>query len=195
VPVLLPHESALIERYVAMCDGLILTGGSDPNTAAFGEAVHPKARVMDPQRQAFEVGLLETWARVKPQAAVLGVCLGMQLMALHAEGQLDQYLPETLDDPSVHQEYKRHAIDICVTDSVLADAAAQTVVSSHQQAVADAGTMRVIARATDGVIEAIDDPGKKFYVGVQWHPERGGDQLLSQGLIAQLVQAAGLCTS
>ncbi len=187
VPVWLPHEPELVERYVAMCDGFILTGGNDPDTTAFGYPSHPKARVMDARRQAFEVGLLKS---AKPQAAVLGVCLGMQLMGLHAGGELNQYLPDTLATHEDHLDYKRHPVTLCVDDSSLKPQPDETIVSCHQQAMATAGSMRVIARAPDGVIEAIDDPGKKFYVGVQWHPERGGNEPLSQGLFARLVEAA-----
>jgi putative glutamine amidotransferase len=203
-PVLLPHEMTCVEHYVLLCDGLILTGGVDPDTRAFGQPMHPKARPMDPTRQAFELALLEAVAG-RPHYPVLGVCLGMQLMALHAGGELNQYLPDTLTKPEIHQKNYRHTVMIVAGDSALftepggpgreADAAEETVASFHQQAVASAGRLRVVARAADGVIEAIDDPSRRFYGGVQWHPERGGEGALSAGVMRRLVAACRRQTS
>lgn len=191
LPVLLPHEVARVDGYMQRCDGFILTGGVDPDVRLFGDALHEDARVMDPTRQAFETALLEALGDAKPQAACLGVCLGMQMMALTAGGRLDQYLPATMGEEAAaaHQDDRRHALRLLANDSVLGDAAGE-VVSSHRQAVADAGRLRIVATAPDGVIEAIDDPARRFHVGVQWHPERGDDGPLSRGLIAALVSAA-----
>jgi len=188
VPVLLPHEPTLVDSYVQLCHALIFTGGVDPDTTAFGEPMHPKARPMDQRRQAFELALLDAVDRARRPA--LGVCLGMQLMALHAGGHINQYLPDTLASHEPHRQSRRHPIVLKVFDSVLGDDAHSMVVSSHQQAVDRAGSMRVVAVAPDGVIEAIDKPGRDFYLGVQWHPERGGNEPLNRGLIARLVQAA-----
>ena len=189
LPVLLPHEPALAALYVQQCDGLLLTGGADPLTEGFGEPTHAQAQRMDARRQAFELALL---AAVQEQSAtpVLGVCLGMQLMALHAGGRLDQHLPETLTSHADHLHDRRHGLSFDAADSVLQPVEGQ-VVSHHRQAVTDAGRLRVVAKAHDGVIEAIDDPARPFYLGVQWHPERGGAGPLNHDLIACLVRAAG----
>jgi gamma-glutamyl-gamma-aminobutyrate hydrolase PuuD len=63
------------------------------------------------------------------------------------------------------------------------------VVSAHRQAVADPGRLRRLAVAPDGVCEAVDDPRRPFYVGVQWHPERGGPGVWSAGLLERFVVA------
>ena len=201
VPVMLPHEPQSAARYVDLCHGLVLTGGVDPRTDRFGEPTHPKARPMDPTRQAFELALLKTIdeVAVKP---VLGVCLGMQLMALHRGGRLDQYLPDTMAQPQVHSKYGRHAIEFDFDDSIVVanqppPSAGWTVISNHQQAVADPGSLRTVARAPDGLIEAIDDPDRRFYVGVQWHPERAeadDPAAINQGLFDRLVAASGPAT-
>ena len=187
VPVLLPHEPALAEAYARQCAGLILTGGVDPDTTAFGEPLHASARPMDRRRQAFELALLDVLGDQMPDKPVLGVCLGMQLMALHAGGRLDQYLPETLARADVHAQDHRHALVLRVSDSVLGTVAVGPVVSAHRQAVVDAGSLRVVAAAPDGVIEAVDDPARRFYLGVQWHPERGGGDALNRGLIRRML--------
>lgn len=202
VPVLLPHEPELAGEYVRRCDGIICTGGMDPDTTPFGEPMHPKARRVDPRRQAFELALLDVCRSLQPDKPVLGICLGMQLLTLHAGGRLDQYLPEHLPTAAMHQKENRHPVVLCAADSVLIgegstaqDAASRdTVVSWHQQAVCDPGSLRVVARASDGVIEAVDDPQRRFYGGVQWHPERGGDGPFNRDLIARLVRASRSAT-
>jgi len=194
IPVLLPHEPSLAHVYVGQCDAIILTGGVDPDTKSFGQPTHPKARSLDARRQAFELALLGACDRRQDQP-VLGVCLGMQLMALHRGGRLHQYLPDVLDDPGKHQGSRLHPIIPLVSDSVLSplqghgSSAQWMVVSEHVQAVADPGKLRAIAAAPDNVIEAIDDPARPFYLGVQWHPERGDESAVNLGLFKQLVAA------
>lgn len=187
-------DPELAGHYAQACDGFVFTGGLDPDTAAFGEPMHLKARKIDPLRQAFESALLEELAK-RPRVPVLGICLGMQMMALHAGGRLNQYMPQTHEDPEAHQNGADHPIRVTVRDSVLrpGDAAGgEAIYSSHQQAVADPGKMRVVAVANDGTVEAIDGQpihGDRFYLGVQWHPERGGDGPLNLGLFRRLMEA------
>ncbi len=189
MPVILPHQVEYVERYAATCHGFVFTGGDDPATEMFGEATHPAAKVMDTGRQAFELALLAAVDRLRPGAAVLGVCLGMQLMALHRGGKLHQHLPDVLGDAAAaHAGNRRHAV-------TFDDGRTGEVVSSHHQAVADAGQLRTIARAPDGIIEAIDDPAHPFYLGVQWHPERGGDDAITRRLIEQFVSTAARATT
>ena len=188
VPVLLPHVPELAEAYLEWCDGLILTGGVDPNTTQFSQPMHPLARPVDSQRQAFELALLDACANFAADKPVLGVCLGMQLMALHAGGRLNQYLPDTQAQPEVHEKDNRHELVLRVADSVLGKPATTSVVSAHRQAVSHAGALRVVADGPDGLIEAIDDPHRRFYLGVQWHPERGGDDQLNRGLFRRMIE-------
>ena len=198
LPVLLPQEVELAAQYVELCDGLMLTGGDDARTEGFGVPPHAQSRCIEPRRQAFEMALLDALAK-KPQRPVLGVCLGMQLLALHAGGRMNQHLPDTLVNAiEEHQNNHRHAIVVEIATSALFNSpggvqlsnaifSSQTVVSSHHQAVEDAGRLRVIATSSDGVIEAIDDPARLFYVGVQWHPERS-EGVLNLDLIGRFVE-------
>jgi len=192
----LPVEPTAAEPYAARCDAFILTGGDDPRTDLFGEPTHPKAEPIDQQRQAFELKLLAALTAF-PEKPVLGICLGMQLQALHAGGRLDQHLPDLLGNAAAaHRDNRPHPIQWQVTDSVLSpdarDAEGEAkVVSNHHQAVSEPGGLRTVATAPDGVIEAIDDPARPFYAGLQWHPERGdADGPLSLRLIRRFVAAA-----
>ncbi|MBL4699986.1 MAG: gamma-glutamyl-gamma-aminobutyrate hydrolase family protein [Phycisphaeraceae bacterium] len=174
LPVHLSQNVSLVEDYAHACDGFIFTGGNDPDTRPFGEPLHPKARLIAPERQAFELALLDTLAHAHAQKPVLGVCLGMQMMALHAGGKLEQYLPDVMANAASHANDQLHQVDMVAScpwvESMLCDE--PKVCSYHRQAVADSGKMRVVAKSPDGVIEAIDDPTRKYYIGLQWHPER-----------------------
>ncbi|MEL7473672.1 MAG: gamma-glutamyl-gamma-aminobutyrate hydrolase family protein [Planctomycetota bacterium] len=185
-PVLLPPMPDLATAdELARYDAFILTGGDDPITEPFGEATHDAAVRLKPDRQAFEVELVRLLRRSNDQRPVLGVCLGLQLMALVAGGRLDQHMPDTTPTHADHWDAE-HAIEPTDTDLL----SPGVVHSRHRQAVVDVGTLRVAARAPDGVIEAAEDPDHPFYLGVQWHPERTPNPALGANLFARLVESA-----
>lgn len=187
VPVLLPPVASLAWRHASLCDAFVLTGGDDPRTEPFGEPTHPMAVPVHPDRQAYELALLDALARLAPRKPVLGVCLGMQYMALHAGGKLNQHMPEDIPTHEDHRHDRAHNVRPVVEGAPFP---AGLVTSHHRQAVRDAGRMRALAVAEDGVIEAIDDPSRGWYVGVQWHPERTRAPALGQALYDRLVGAA-----
>lgn len=162
-------------------DGLVLTGGDDPIMEPFGVESHPEACLIDRRRQEFEVALLEQVDHL-PELPVLGVCLGMQLMGLHAGGELDQHLPDTLASAADHADGRTHPVSGSLGSG--------SVWSRHRQAISDPGSLEIVARSADGVIEAIADSGRPMYLGVQWHPERTEDDRLGLDLFRRLVQHA-----
>jgi len=177
-------------------DGLLLTGGPDLDSTLWGEAVHPAAKRLDPRRQAADLALLAAAeARGMP---VLGVCLGCQEMAAYRGGRLIQHV---YDDPKVgaHGGDGRPAATHRVTieaDSLLARLVGGEpfdVNSTHHQAVREPGRgMRRVATAEDGTIEAIEDvDGRRFFLGVQWHPEKLRTVARHLALFRGLVEAAG----
>lgn len=186
VPIILPCRTELLDEFLALCDGFILTGGDDPSMERWGIPTHPKAKPIDPERQDFELALL---ARLDEQLRipVLGICLGMQLMGLHASGTIDQHLPDSLPTASQHWGRTPHTIT--------GELGTGTVLSHHRQALASAGSLRVAATAADGVIEAVTSPDRPFYLGVQWHPERTDDERFGIGLFKQLVDATRTVTN
>jgi putative glutamine amidotransferase len=181
MPLILPCRCECLADYLELCDGFLLSGGDDPNTERWGVPMHARARPIDPERQAFELGLLDALAN-RPEKPALGVCLGMQLMALHAGGTLDQYLPDTLPSAADHWGRKTHP--------VFGPLGEGPVHSHHRQAMVDPGALRVVARAPDGVIEAVQAVERPLYLGVQWHPERTEEATLGFNLIRRLVEAA-----
>lgn len=194
VPVVLAPIVEAIPGYLALCDGFVLTGGDDPSTEPFGEPTHERAVRVHPQRQLFDTALLMA-LRQATDAPTLGICLGMQMMALTAGGSLNQHMPDDTPTHAQHAGNAVHAIRPVVVGGVGSVGSGGVigegrVTSHHRQAVRDPGRLRVIALAPDGIIEAVDDPGRAFFVGVQWHPERSEDGELGEGLFRRLVAAA-----
>ena len=181
LPMILSGDPRDVDEAIEQCDGFVLTGGDDPIMEAFGIETHAAAIPVDPRRQEFELALL---ARLdaSPQQPVLGVCLGMQMMGLHAGGVLDQHLPDSLPSFESHAAGAEHV----VTGSL----GTGQVWSRHRQALTNSGALDVVATAEDGVIEAIEAPDRCLYLGVQWHPERTQHTGLGLGLFQRLVEAA-----
>lgn len=196
LPVILPCDTDTLapehaaRAHADLVHALVLTGGDDPATEPFGEPTHPAAKLIDPVRQAYETALLQH-ARER-DLPTLGVCLGMQMMALTAGGTLDQHLPDTTPTHDDHANDRAHSIipQPIKGPPPCAPITPATVTSWHHQAVREPGSMRVLARAHDHVIEAIDDPAFRFFLGVQWHPERTPDPHLGDAIFDHLVAAA-----
>lgn len=179
-----------IDALVARFDGIVLTGGDDPRTESFGSPTHLKTTPVFTERQAFESAILESLGRTQPERPLLGICLGMQMMTLHSGGSLHQFMPES--HPKTHKNHWASEHDI-VPEPSESDTPLVLQGSSHshhKQAVDSPGALRVLARAPDGVIEAVGDPTRPFHLGVQWHPERTESHELGQRLFDELVVAA-----
>lgn len=177
LPILLPHARDAAAAYLALLDGLVLTGGAfDVPPELYAEQRRPSCGVTKPERTAFERDILE--AALAARLPVLGVCGGMQLMNVVRGGTLYQDLaadaglsgheqPEPKDVPS-HDALVAAGTHL----AALVGAGPLPVNSTHHQAVKDPGQgILVSARAPDGVIEAIELPDLPFAIGVQWHPE------------------------
>ncbi|HXK21452.1 MAG TPA: gamma-glutamyl-gamma-aminobutyrate hydrolase family protein [Myxococcota bacterium] len=167
--VILPPQSDP-KALAARLDGLLLPGGGD----FLPDRPYPPEVVFDPvapRQRAFDEDLLA--ASLARELPVLGICYGMQLLALHCGGRLHYDLPTDLPTAAPHRLGEgRHALRV-ESGSSLARAlgsATGPVNSRHHQAVADAGRARVAATSPDGVIEAIE-LAEGFAIGVQWHPE------------------------
>jgi len=185
LPVFISPDQALIAQQLETFDGFVLTGGDDPRTESFGEPTHPAATPMHAQRQGYEVELIQSLL-ARPEIPVLGICLGMQLLALVAGGKLDQHLPDHHPNSDRHRGDALHPIIPSPGSSLPAG----QVVSHHRQAVRDAGRFSVAARSDDGLIEAIQLPQAAFCLGVQWHPERTPDLSLGAEVFRNFMAAA-----
>jgi putative glutamine amidotransferase len=190
VPVLLPAaaEPGAADAVVARLDGLVISGGADVDPSRYDAEPHPRTRGWRPDRDAWEIALLDAADLVG--LPVLGVCRGMQLMAVRAGGVLDQHVPDLVD----HERHSPGAdefgtVDVTTTPGtrvagLVGDRLA--VNCHHHQSVRTHPGFEAVAHAADGTLEAMEAPGDRFCVGVQWHPETAADV----GLLAGLVRAA-----
>jgi putative glutamine amidotransferase len=174
IPTYLPIQPRC-EEIAARIDGLLTPGGDDilPETP-YPEEVRFEAA--PPEQIAFDRALLShALARGLP---ILGICYGMQILALHCGGALHHHVPLDVPgavDHGLPEGEARHPIRVepgTLLEATLG-ARPEPVNSAHHQAVASPGEgLRASARAADGVIEAIEREGGDFCLGVQWHPER-----------------------
>lgn len=166
-------------------DGLVLAGGPDVGPELYGEEPGPRT-VSVPERDTAEMFLVR--AALEHNMPVLGVCRGMQLMAVAAGGRLHQHLPDVFGHekhrpaPGVYGAQEARFTPGSRIAALMGDDRA--IHCFHHQGVADAGTLTVTGRADDGVVEAIEDPAHRFALGVQWHPEVTRDARLFGALVA-----------
>jgi putative glutamine amidotransferase len=186
-PVLLPPDEDGPD-ILGILDGLVLAGAADSYPARYGARPHPETHGLRPDRDAGELALLR--AAFDSGVPVLGVCRGMQLMAVAAGGQLIQHMPDevgTDEHRPAPGVYGSHGASFAPGSRVAGILGASLDVNSyHHQGVADPGWLTVSGWADDDSIEALEDPSRRFAVGVQWHPEATGDHRL----FAALVEAA-----
>ena len=189
VPVLLPPAMPYDDAAMAVVrrlDGLVVSGGADVDPELYDEPAHPATGAPRPDRDAWELALLRAAEDV--DLPVLGVCRGLQVMAVAAGGSLVQHLPETLGT-AAHDPGGDGFGDVQVrldpTSSLarLLGAERTGVRCHHHQAVSTHPGLTPVAWAEDGTVEALERPGEGFWLGVQWHPEVYGDADLFQALV------------
>lgn len=190
VPLLLPPVDVVgaADVVVARLDGLVISGGADVDPGRYGAEPHPSTASWRPDRDAWELALLDAAAAIG--LPVLGVCRGMQLMAVHAGGALEQHVPDVVG----HETHSGAGPTFGETDVVTVPGSTVSaligerlsVACHHHQAVTTHPGYEPAAHAPDGTLEAMERPGARFDVAVQWHPETAADV----GLLAGLVRAA-----
>jgi putative glutamine amidotransferase len=182
--VLLPPDG-LDADVIGILDGLVLSGGADLAPELYGEQPDPTTMTR-PDRDASE--LLLARAALAADLPILGVCRGMQLLAVAAGGRLHQHLPDVLGHekhrpaPGVYGQHEASFTPGSRVAELMGDDLG--IHCYHHQGVADAGRLTVTGRTEDGLIEAVEDPAHRFVLGVQWHPEVVRDERLFGAVIA-----------
>lgn len=189
--VLLPPRSDLTpgmaDDLLERLDGLVITGGADVAPEAYGAARHASVREVRADRDHAEL-LLVRQARAVGMP-LLGVCRGMQIMAVQGGGCLEQHVPDRVGDTG-HclgaGEFARRTVRLVARTRMAGLLGATTTAHCyHHQAVAEhPGYVAAGHDAADGTLEAMEVPGDPFCVGVQWHPESGDDHRLFEALVA-----------
>ena len=196
-PLLLPagpqDPAALVAAVLPRVHGVVLTGGAfDIHPRHYGGRVSGRLDRVDEGRTALELTLARRC--MDAGVPVLGLCGGEQALAVAAGGTLVGDLATEHPGAGEHEQPTDPATpwhDVVLEASQARRALGRGrigVNSTHHQAVDDPGGMRVVGRAPDGVVEAVELDGHPFCVGVQWHPEFLGGA--HQGLFDALVAAA-----
>jgi putative glutamine amidotransferase len=178
IPIIIPTTSnpETIKHYVKILDGLLMTGGPDIPPEIYGQERHPSTKVMETSRSESDKALITYWLKTKKP--MLGICLGMQFTNVLAGGTLFQDIPTMIGKKVCHRNGERftnyHSIGIS-PGSLLHKILGTTrglVLSRHHQSVDKVGkNLEVIARTSDGVIEALQRTDAEFGLYLQWHPE------------------------
>ena len=198
VPVLLPpQDPGAAADVVRRLDGLVVTGGADVDPQRYGAEPHPATVSWRTDRDAWELALLD--AADGLDLPVLGICRGMQLMAVQRGGSLVQHVPEAVG----HEDHSPGGdafgdVDVTTVEGTrlrLLVGDRSDVGCHHHQSVREHPGYRASAHAEDGTLEAMEGEGDRFEVAVQWHPETRADAGLFTGLVAaaaaRLVQGVG----
>jgi putative glutamine amidotransferase len=178
---ILDYEADRPADVIEEVDGILLPGGDDVLPSLYGADAHPTFDAAEPGRDAYELELAKRAADAN--LPLFAICRGIQVLNVARGGTLVQDIPSELPDAIPHEVRDTPftlAHDVWVSEGTLLhdllreriDSDACPVNSRHHQAVQKVGQGLVVsATAPDGVIEAVEDPSKRFCLGVQWHPE------------------------
>lgn len=185
VLILAPGDPASVEL-LPLASGLVLTGGAfDIHPRYYGQEIRTRMDKIDDARTEMELALCKS--ALNMGLPTLGICAGLQTMAVAAGGSLIQDIYTDRPDALVHEQPTSpdqpwHALHVVAGWEDLLGSAAN---STHHQAIDQLGALKALAHAPDGIIEAVHLPEHPFALGVQWHPE-----WLEGGIFSALVAAA-----
>ncbi len=165
-------------KVLSEIDGLLLTGGGDVDPAFYGQARHPEVQDAEPGRDEFEIDIARR--AMDADLPLFAICRGSQVLNVAAGGTLVQDIPSQVADGLAHtvptpKDAVAHDVQVregSTLERALGGRTTTSVNSRHHQSVGTlGGALVATATAPDGIIEAIEAPGKRFCLGVQWHPE------------------------
>jgi putative glutamine amidotransferase len=187
-PVVLPPLDEGVEETLDALDGLLFSGGEDLDPDHYGAERHAETKGVHEARDRAELILLG--AALERDMPVLAVCRGSQIMNVALGGDLVQHVPELVG----HEEH-RHTPGTFADHDVRVDPASRLgrvlgdhapVKSHHHQGFGRLGEgLREAAWADDGLVEGLEDPNRRFALGVLWHPEEGDDDALFTALVTE----------
>ena len=187
-PLVVPPSADSVEETLDLLDGIVFSGGNDLDPARYGAEPHPETDTPRRERDEAELALLT--GALERDMPVLAVCRGSQVLNVALGGDLVQHLPEQVGhDRHRHTPGAFADHDVTVDPesrlgAVLGDRA--PVKSHHHQGYGRIGKGLVeVAWADDGTVEGLEAAGKRFALGVLWHPEEGEDFALFQALVEQ----------
>ena len=195
IPFILPitENMEVIREQIQHLDGLLLSGGGDPDPILYGEDCLQEVGSITPERDKFELEILDEF--IKTGKPILGICRGLQIANIYFGGSLYQDVKYTGTTINHMQKWlpdlPTHDINIELA-KILGTKAA--INSYHHQMIIDLGNnLTSIAKANDGIIEAFQNKNHKFFYAVQWHPEmmavRGNEKM--QKIFDKFIESCG----
>lgn len=186
-PLLIPPTDGDVDETLDVLDGVVFSGGADIGPDTYGADPHPETDEPQTRRDRAEMSLLAR--ALERDVPTLAICRGVQLLNVVRGGDLVQHLPEAVGDEK-HREvrgvFSEHPVEVkggTRLAAVLGERQS-AVKSSHHQGVGSVGEGLVeTAWAEDGTLEGLEDPSRRFALGVLWHPEAGDDQRLFDALV------------
>jgi gamma-glutamyl-gamma-aminobutyrate hydrolase PuuD len=186
-PLLVP-PGAPIPETLATLDGIVFSGGSDLDPELYEAEAHPETSGWFRERDDFELALMR--AALERDVPMLAICRGSQVLNVALGGDLEQHVPDRVgtelhrEVPGVFSEHDVEVLPETRLGSILGDR--HDVKSHHHQGFGRLGSgLQVTAHAPDGTPEALEDPSRRFTLGVLWHPEAGEDRALFEALVAE----------
>jgi putative glutamine amidotransferase len=187
VPLLVP-PGASFDETLDRVDGMVFSGGSDVDPELYGATVHEETIGIFRERDEFELGLMR--AALARDVPMLAICRGSQVLNVALGGDLEQHVPDRVGT-DVHKEtpgvFAEHNVEV-LPDTRLGSIVGGRVEakSHHHQGYGTIGEgLREVAHAPDGTVEALEDPTRRFTLGVLWHPEEGDDLALFEALVRE----------
>jgi putative glutamine amidotransferase len=199
VPVILPcgDNFDMYDHFLDLCDGFMFTGGCDIHPARYGEQTLPACGSIQDHRDIIELAFFEK--AIKIDKPIIAICRGIQVVNVALGGTLYQDIPSQLETDILHKQTQErcepsHSVTVVENTPLHAMTGGKTTIvanSFHHQAIKALGRgLEVMARAQDGVIEAVFMPEKKHVRAYQWHPERlWRIDTDNQSIFAQFVDA------
>jgi putative glutamine amidotransferase len=187
-PLVVPPSEEAIEETLGVLDGILFSGGSDLDPELYGAELHPETTGVREERDRAEMALLT--AALERDMPVLAVCRGSQVLNVALGGDIVQHLPEIVGHEGHRHtpgDWSDHEVKLepgSRVGELLGERA--PVKSHHHQGYGKIGEgLREAGWADDGTVEALEDPSKRFTVGVLWHPEEGEDMALFEALVEE----------
>ena len=200
LPNLLPTSLpiAALPELVNRFDGFVFSGGGDVDPALYGGHLDATVHSIDPERDDFERALIPLV--LEADKPLLAICRGAQILNVALGGSLYEDIPSALPAalrhdwyPNIPRDYLAHTVEIeqgSRLAEILGTRKLRTNSLHHQAIRQPAPALEVVAYAEDGIIEAMELAGKRFAIGVQWHPECLPEEPAMQRLFSEFVNAA-----
>jgi putative glutamine amidotransferase len=183
--VVLPPAATSDAEVLDRLDAVVFAGGADLDPALYDQPAHEQTTALRPDRDAAEMPLMR--AALDRDLPLLGICRGMQVLSVVSGGALEQHLPDIVGHEDHRPEpgvYGRHGVRLApgsLAHRLLGDEV--SVPSYHHQGLASAGSLTITGWADDESPEVVEDPTRRFALGVLWHPEAGDDLRLFEALV------------